>query len=74
MNLTPTDLVEWRERLDITQVEAERRVFSGKHNKGRTWRRWERGERKIPAMLDYIHTWLPDLPDEEFWKRLRKER
>lgn len=72
MKLTPEMLIEWRARLEISQVEAEHRLGMG--NKGRTWRRWEKGERKIPAWLNYIHTWLPDLPDEAFWKRLRKGR
>ena len=43
-----------RERMKISQVEAENRL--GIDNEGRTWRRWEKGERRIPAWLNYIHT------------------
>lgn len=47
---TPDDLRRWRERQGMTQAEAERWWF-GHSNDGRTWRRWESGERRIPPPL-----------------------
>lgn len=48
--VTPDDLRRWREKKGWTQVEAEE-WWMGRHNNGRTWRRYERGERAIPAAL-----------------------
>lgn len=48
--VTPTELRKWRLARKLTQADAEWWWF-GHDNGGRTWRKYELGERKIPAPL-----------------------
>jgi hypothetical protein len=48
--VTREELRRWRVKQGLTQGEAEEWWF-GHHNDGRTWRRYELGERAIPAPL-----------------------
>jgi hypothetical protein len=48
--VTPEELRAWREGRHLTQTEAESWWY-GHDNGGRTWRRYELGERAIPAPL-----------------------
>lgn len=48
--VTREELRKWRLTRRLTQVEAERWWF-GHDNEGRTWRKYELGERGIPAPL-----------------------
>ena len=62
--LTPIDLKEWRKRLGLSRVDAERAL--GADRKGDMWGRWENGQAKIPRLLHYIAHHLPDLPDARY--------
>ena len=62
--LTPLDLKEWRERLGLSRVDAERAL--GADRDGQMWGRWEKGQAKIPLLLHYIAHHLPDLPDARY--------
>lgn len=50
--MTPEELRKWRERRGYTQEEAYA-WYTGRaaKNAGRIWRRWEHGDRKVPAPL-----------------------
>lgn len=48
--MRPDELRAWRVGRQLTQAEAER-WWGIERPTGRTWRRWERGERSIPAPL-----------------------
>lgn len=49
--MTAADLRRWREKVGMTQREAGEWYGCPPKSAERTWRRWERGERRVPPSL-----------------------
>lgn len=50
-SVTPRELRVWREAMGWTQEEAGLWYGLPITSAGRTWRRWESGERRVPSPL-----------------------
>ena len=49
--MTPRDLVKWREKNNLTQLQAGVWAGSPLPHAARTWRRYELAERPIPNLV-----------------------